>query len=273
VVAQGRELSEDLRRVRQQLQQLHQELQTANRDFVAFKQQFQHFRQEFQQTEGEFNQERAAFRHEVLATRHEFDQAQAACRQEAAGIAELKQRALAANHDLGRTYKRMHDIDQSLENTWERLVKQMDKQQRLVEGEAETARQQVGTHLETFLQTVREAESRREEAPTQGHHWQDRPEVFLEQNATVPLEGSKHLGLTVSPEAQILEVTPETPADRAGLQPGDVVVKVDGKPINTGEDLRQALEHAEGGKEVGLTVARRLEGSQGKGPVPEAAVT
>jgi C-terminal processing protease CtpA/Prc len=262
-----------LRQTRQQCRQLQEELQTANRDFQAFKQQFQEFRQEFQQTQGDFQRERVAFHQEVQATRHELDQAQAACRQENAAILELKQRALAANHDLGQTYKRMRDIDQSLESTWERLSKQMDEQQRLVEHEAETATRLVEARLDEFLEKLRDCERQEVEARERAHHQPGRPTVLIEHNTMVPMEGSTHLGLTVDAEAQILEVAPDTPAQRAGLHPGDVVVKVDSRPINTGEDLREALEHAEAGKELSLTVARKLEAIETKDVVPELALS
>jgi C-terminal processing protease CtpA/Prc len=52
-----------------------------------------------------------------------------------------------------------------------------------------------------------------------------------------------------------LQVAPETPAARAGLQPGDVVVEANGNRVDGVGDLRDALVRADG-QEVKLTVLR-----------------
>jgi S1-C subfamily serine protease len=65
----------------------------------------------------------------------------------------------------------------------------------------------------------------------------------------------------------IADVSPDTPAARAGLQGaqisrsrrvtlGDVIVAVDGKPIHSEDDLRDAFENAGVGTTVTLTLAR-----------------
>lgn len=53
----------------------------------------------------------------------------------------------------------------------------------------------------------------------------------------------------------VLQVGPETPAGRAGLQAGDVVVEADGHRVKEMGDLRQAFAHSNG-QEVHLTVLR-----------------
>jgi hypothetical protein len=83
-------------------------------------------------------------------------------------------------------------------------------------------------------------------------------------------EGKPQLGITVNPGAMVVEVLPETPAEKAGLQRGDVVVGVDGKPISNSEDLRDALEQTDAGQEVHLTVARGLEKEEVKAQLSEA---
>ena len=47
-----------------------------------------------------------------------------------------------------------------------------------------------------------------------------------------------------------------SPAAKAGIAAGDVVLKVDGKAIEDGSDLREAVRAAEAGKEVTLAVQR-----------------
>jgi membrane-associated protease RseP (regulator of RpoE activity) len=46
----------------------------------------------------------------------------------------------------------------------------------------------------------------------------------------------------------VLQVAPETPAARAGLEPGDVVVAVDGTAVRTARELRDALNRSETGR-------------------------
>jgi S1-C subfamily serine protease len=45
-------------------------------------------------------------------------------------------------------------------------------------------------------------------------------------------------------------------AGKGGMKAGDVVLKLDGKAIEDGSDLREAVSEAEGGKEVAVTVQR-----------------
>ena len=58
------------------------------------------------------------------------------------------------------------------------------------------------------------------------------------------------LGTSARNGALITEVTPGSPAAKAGLKPGDLVVAVDGKPIDNAQDLR----NAQGLKPLGSTL-------------------
>ena len=55
--------------------------------------------------------------------------------------------------------------------------------------------------------------------------------------------------------AQVADVTPGSPADRAGLQQGDVITEVEGEPANA-DDVRRAVAEREPGDELELTVVR-----------------
>jgi S1-C subfamily serine protease len=79
-----------------------------------------------------------------------------------------------------------------------------------------------------------------------------------EPSLAAPAEGKKQLGVTVNPLGVVVEVLPDTPAEKAGLHPGDVVLDVDGKPITSSADLREAVREASR-DEVCLTVARGAE--------------
>jgi serine protease Do len=54
----------------------------------------------------------------------------------------------------------------------------------------------------------------------------------------------------------VTEVEPEGPAAKGGLKAGDVIVKFAGQPVSGREDLERAVERAEAGKEVVVTVQR-----------------
>jgi hypothetical protein len=81
------------------------------------------------------------------------------------------------------------------------------------------------------------------------------PEMELDHPTSAP-EGKKLLGVTVGPDAAVVEVLPDSPAKKAGVKLGDVVVSVDGKPIANSEDLRMAIDQTDADKEVLLTVTR-----------------
>lgn len=56
--------------------------------------------------------------------------------------------------------------------------------------------------------------------------------------------------------ALVIDVAGDTPAARAGLQPGDVIVRAAGRDVNDPEDVRRALMRAENGR-VALEVLRQ----------------
>lgn len=56
----------------------------------------------------------------------------------------------------------------------------------------------------------------------------------------------------------VLRVAPETPAARAGLRSGDVVVSADGRPVDSVRALRRAVDGAHG-RELRLEVVRKGE--------------
>jgi predicted metalloprotease with PDZ domain len=54
----------------------------------------------------------------------------------------------------------------------------------------------------------------------------------------------------------VSSVDADGPAGKAGIRAGDVILKLDGETIEDGDDLREAVAEAEGGKEVTVTVQR-----------------
>jgi len=76
---------------------------------------------------------------------------------------------------------------------------------------------------------------------------------------TPPPLPKRQLGITVDPDARVVEVLPETPADRAGLRVGDVVIRVESKPVANSEELRSTVEEIAPDRDVLLTVSRGQE--------------
>jgi S1-C subfamily serine protease len=54
----------------------------------------------------------------------------------------------------------------------------------------------------------------------------------------------------------VSSVDAEGPAGKAGMKAGDLILKVDAEAIKDGDDLRDAVAEAEGGKEVTVTIQR-----------------
>jgi len=79
------------------------------------------------------------------------------------------------------------------------------------------------------------------------------------ENGTAPKHA--YLGLQTQTAqngtgAQIAETTPGGPSEKAGLQAGDVVKKVDGQTISSPDDVAQSISDKSPGDKVTVTVDR-----------------
>lgn len=63
-------------------------------------------------------------------------------------------------------------------------------------------------------------------------------------------------GLAVNQGSLVTEVAPNSPADKAGLEPGDVIVGFEDKEITNTDDLIQAIRASQIGQEVEITYWR-----------------
>lgn len=54
----------------------------------------------------------------------------------------------------------------------------------------------------------------------------------------------------------VSEVEPDSPAGKAGLKAGDIIVKVNGKPVSHGQELREQVAKAESGSQITLGLRR-----------------
>jgi serine protease Do len=84
--------------------------------------------------------------------------------------------------------------------------------------------------------------------------------VGITRVTNVTDENAQELGLKEARGVLIVELLRRSPAERAGLSPGDVVVAVDGHPLEDAAELRNHLARVAVGSELDLTVIR--EGRQ-----------
>ena len=77
------------------------------------------------------------------------------------------------------------------------------------------------------------------------------------QIEAVTKELAESIGLGKAQGALINRIEPGAPADKAGLEPGDVIVKIDGKPIEKSSDLPRLVGNTKPGTQSTLTVFRR----------------
>ncbi|MCI0405521.1 MAG: PDZ domain-containing protein [candidate division Zixibacteria bacterium] len=75
--------------------------------------------------------------------------------------------------------------------------------------------------------------------------------------STERLSGRAKDSLKIDGGARVAAVTPQSPADRAGLKEGDIIVAVDGQEILTPEDLSEAIGEKESGREVKIEYLRK----------------
>ncbi len=67
---------------------------------------------------------------------------------------------------------------------------------------------------------------------------------------------AKALNIARSQGAVITQVEPGSPAEKAGIQAGDVVVEVNGRPVRNSSDLRNRIGLVRIGEQVELTLQR-----------------
>jgi S1-C subfamily serine protease len=78
-----------------------------------------------------------------------------------------------------------------------------------------------------------------------------------ELRAGIAQEPSLRSQVTAERGALVMEVVPESPAESGGIQPGDVIVKVADRAIETPNDVQQQVEASQIGKILKLEVSRQ----------------
>jgi uncharacterized coiled-coil DUF342 family protein len=94
----------------------------------------------------------------------------------------------------------------------------------------------------------------------------------LQPGTKMVVGGKKLLGVTVDETARVVEVVPATPAEKVGLQAGDVITSLNGRPIGNAEDLCAAVGPVPVGEEVTVGVKRGEEVKEVTARLEEAVV-
>jgi S1-C subfamily serine protease len=102
------------------------------------------------------------------------------------------------------------------------------------------------------------------------------PWVGIPQLTGLNKDVAEVYGLTNQPAVQVGEVIPNTPADKAGLKRNDIVVKVDGQPLERGDEpdelpdiFRRQMKRMKVGQTIKLSVLRGPKGT----PLQDLEVT
>lgn len=75
-------------------------------------------------------------------------------------------------------------------------------------------------------------------------------------------EMAEQFRLAVREGIVVAAVKSDAPADRAGIQPGDIITRIDDTPIKQGGDLRRVLRDRRPGDSVRVTVVRAGDGTK-----------
>src|SRR5688500_3953392 len=64
-------------------------------------------------------------------------------------------------------------------------------------------------------------------------------------------------GAAAESALRIAEVVPESPAEKAGLKAGELIVKIDGEAVTTVQDYVKSIQAHRAGDEVRLTLSEK----------------
>jgi S1-C subfamily serine protease len=76
------------------------------------------------------------------------------------------------------------------------------------------------------------------------------------QNVALQRRVARFLDLTQTSAVRVIEVSPDTPAARAGVEPGDLVYRLDDNPCESLDDLHRLLTEERIGVTVELSILR-----------------
>lgn len=84
----------------------------------------------------------------------------------------------------------------------------------------------------------------------------------IKKAGTTQVGSPGYLGVLLNSKGDslvVLDVEPNSPAEKAGLKPGDVLSQVDGRAVKNADAFRTLMQARSAGEKVGLTVQRNAE--------------
>jgi S1-C subfamily serine protease len=79
------------------------------------------------------------------------------------------------------------------------------------------------------------------------------------QNVPLPRRVARFHGLAIESGILVVSIEPNSPAQRAGLREGDILVDFDGQPVAGIDDLHRLLTEARVGARASVTILRGAE--------------
>jgi len=77
------------------------------------------------------------------------------------------------------------------------------------------------------------------------------------QTTAVPRHVARHAGINQPTAVRVMTVQAGSPAERAGIKSGDLLVAIEGAPVGGVDDLLRLLDHTVIGREVAIGLARK----------------
>ncbi|MDB4966711.1 MAG: Serine protease [Myxococcales bacterium] len=82
---------------------------------------------------------------------------------------------------------------------------------------------------------------------------------IVAQNRRIDPRVKRHLDLLQESGVEVMSIEPSGPADSAGIRDGDIVLALDGRPVQSVDDVHRTLTQWPVGKPLPLTAIRRVD--------------
>jgi len=209
------------------------------------RQRSESLRQQFQETQGYLDTVLQLFREAGLNLVVVFGE----------HLEQIKQHAQESGRQTEAARQEAAEARQQLQQ-----VREQAREARELYETAQREAQQAGQQLSQLRQQIQDSRSELEDARREWEVVREELHNRTTKEVSAPaVEEKPRLGVTVDPVAVVSEVEPATPAEQSGLQPGDVITRVNDRAITNADELRDVINQIPAGEEVTLEVVRGNE--------------